>query len=571
MAASARRIVLCAPLCFVVSKLNRLPSSKIVDAVCDAFTQEEIFDAKKLLMDAMKEIVTDKALPHFGIRRDHDLQIRARKDANDIEAMLAVVDRRKLLQQLPVFAVDNTDKVPTLKLEDGELQYFIARLNKMEMVMESMQGILNRLWSMVNQAMEEEGLAPTASQSQTQETSHRCASVATRAQKGTAPKGVSNRVHTGDHVTSESGRVATDEYANVSADIAVSAGLTPGIISTTGAVVNTGSHINWGDCSMMAMSSGQSGAGEASDYVTSDATTADNDDDDDDGGDYTLVSHNSAKRRRRKSKLQQIDRNRTAAVNNVGSTVSKPFTTDDDHTSVPAKMTYASTAAANVNPRKSTRRPLMIGSLRSPIINNVGSGVNGNALTAAKPLRGTATFCIDNVSTTMTVSDLECYVKSLAVRIIKCNEVKPRRSFRERRDKIFPTDRKAFFLCINRSDTKLLLDADKWPADISISTWFFKKKTDTQNAVVSLDQANDGANATASATGTSLPSLPSDAAQDLSIHGALNLSPIESDDAVAAESSVVDMTDCDHNSTVIVVDLPIGSVSGSQTSQNNGC
>ena len=82
-------------------------------------------------------------------------------------------------------------------------------------------------------------------------------------------------------------------------------------------------------------------------------------------------------------------------------------------------------------------------------------------------------YCVDNVSNDVSVADLETFVKSkLGVRVIKCNETKPRRSFRQKRDNIKP-DHKAFFLCINKADSQLLLDPAKWPADVVVSAWFF--------------------------------------------------------------------------------------------------
>ena len=87
-------------------------------------------------------------------------------------------------------------------------------------------------------------------------------------------------------------------------------------------------------------------------------------------------------------------------------------------------------------------------------------------------------FCVDNVHRDVTADDLALFVKSkLGVRVILCNETKPRRSFRQKRDNLMP-DHKAFFLCINMADKNLLLNADKWPADVAVSAWFFKKKTD---------------------------------------------------------------------------------------------
>jgi len=135
----------------------------------------------------------------------------------------------------------------------------------------------------------------------------------------------------------------------------------------------------------------------------------------------------------------------------------------------------------------------MIGSQRSP----VNRSSIANSFTAAKPLLGKAVFCIDNVNLSMTETELKRFVKTLSVRVLKCNEAKPRRTFRQIKENIFPTDHKMFRLCINKADTKLLLSAEKWPADIAISAWYFKPKQTVEAAAAAAAAAADNAPAAA--------------------------------------------------------------------------
>lgn len=65
-------------------------------------------------------------------------------------------------------------------------------------------------------------------------------------------------------------------------------------------------------------------------------------------------------------------------------------------------------------------------------------------------------------------------LEEICGRLIDCNETKPRRTYKERRDNIPATGRKAFFLCVNKADVSSLMQSDKWPTDISISKWYFK-------------------------------------------------------------------------------------------------
>ena len=173
----------------------------------------------------------------------------------------------------------------------------------------------------------------------------------------------------------------------------------------------------------------------------------------------------------------------------------------------------------------------------------------------------------------------------LGVRVIKCNETKPRRSFRQKRDNIKP-DHKAFFLCINKADSQLLLDPAKWPADV-VSAWFFKKKDDDAKstpteaaavvsdankqhqivveAVIHSDQhaaaaVADGTNGNGIGNGIGNGNGNVDNGMDGNGNGAeaMTLSPIngnQSDEFSEAIELDDDITD--HNSTSIaVVDLP---------------
>jgi len=110
------------------------------------------------------------------------------------------------------------------------------------------------------------------------------------------------------------------------------------------------------------------------------------------------------------------------------------------------------------------------------------SPVASNKLSAAKPLFGKAVFCVDNVSLAVTEKELESYVKSLSVRVISCHKVKPRRTYKQKRDNIYPDDHNTFRLCIYKADSNALLNPEVWPDDIAISTYYFKpNRSDDQS------------------------------------------------------------------------------------------
>ena len=88
---------------------------------------------------------------------------------------------------------------------------------------------------------------------------------------------------------------------------------------------------------------------------------------------------------------------------------------------------------------------------------------------AAKTIIKKAVFCVDNLSTSLTVDDLKQFVAGMSVDIITCFSVKPRRL----RNKTEPAaDRAAFRLCITEKDRDRLLNESMWPDSVVISEWF---------------------------------------------------------------------------------------------------
>jgi len=94
------------------------------------------------------------------------------------------------------------------------------------------------------------------------------------------------------------------------------------------------------------------------------------------------------------------------------------------------------------------------------------------SVAAAKQIFKKAVFCVDNVGTSFNAVDIRSFVLSMAINVISCFEVKPRR---RRDEEGVIDDRKAFRLRIRADDQDRLLNANKWPNSIAISEWFFKQ------------------------------------------------------------------------------------------------
>jgi hypothetical protein len=112
-------------------------------------------------------------------------------------------------------------------------------------------------------------------------------------------------------------------------------------------------------------------------------------------------------------------------------------------------------------------------------LNSAKSGVSGGSAKAKginapnAPIKKTV-FFIDNINPRYSVDDVVNFVSDLHVNIVFCFEVQPRKRYSDDGDN--PIPRRAFRLCIHSDDCDFLLDANKWPARVSIYNYFFKEK-----------------------------------------------------------------------------------------------
>lgn len=146
------------------------------------------------------------------------------------------------------------------------------------------------------------------------------------------------------------------------------------------------------------------------------------------------------------------------------------------------------------------RKPLLVGKNR-----DLPATIDTPSFTAAKPFYGKAVYYVDNGDLNMTESDLLHFVsKTLSVRVLSCYEVKARQTAKQRLANQ-PADHRSFRLCINKADSQLLLNEDKWMADVAIWPWHFKdKKKNEKDTTVVVKPAADG---------HASPALPDDSEQ----------------------------------------------------------
>ena len=475
MAPAGRSFVINASLCFVMSKYNKISAVKIAEILCDCFTHEDITAAKTQLVNDVQNSELNLSSNNLRARRDADRTERQRKEAVDIVTVITTLDQQGSISSLPIYVVDNTDSIPSLKLEDGELKYLMARVDKLDNAMFCVQQTLNRLHAYVitNVSLKPAEATPVVSQTTGEMMNFEPNAINMQKHCSLLPGGqplmhVPSNMHGTIQQHSSTIQSTCVGATQTSSTPARTQKQSQSILAPSPSVVAMGAgvnerHRNWADIH-----------GSTSSVIDTDnATTGATDDDE-----FTMVESRRTKRRRRHATHQT-----TPGVTPAGPSFNPPpFNRQQPATNIAKSHPRAAATAAGVastggggNANKQSRKPLVVGTLRSPAARQIGN------LAAAKPLYGKAVFYVDNVNKDVTADDLEHFVKTtLGVRVINCNKTKTRRSVRQRRENITP-DHVAFCLCINKADTDLLMRPDKWPADISVSAWYFKPKKDAEN------------------------------------------------------------------------------------------
>lgn len=417
-----RRLVVNSLLCFVVTKMKRFDWKRIKKAVLDTYSAEAIACAKLKLLKDSSNLNLDRQLSRFPGRQGVN---KTETEVNDIIELFKELDERKSISVLPRYVTDNCDSFPVLPLEEGDMKYLVAKLDKMEAIIVGLQTVVhnlatcrlapdppvvNPLGAGKNPVVTVPNFLLSAGQSETQS--------ATSAQSKPALENPSEKPRRVQPAAKRGQKKSWDTLIDAE-------------YSTSSAGSNYG--------------------------------------DDDDG--FQVYESPRHKRRRMRSEKQLMPSVIADAGNNIK---------ESDHENRPQKnpssLSYSaavmSTDVRSVNKRrnKNSRQPLLIGTQRSITTDN-GTPM----ITAEKPFK--AVYYVGNVCSKFDDEALVNFTGQLGVRVYSCHQVHPRMSQWQRSHKMTPSQH-AFRICINRADNRRFLDPTKWPSDIMISRWF-RKKQDT--------------------------------------------------------------------------------------------
>jgi len=453
-------------LCYIVNKFVVSPVKLIKTAVTDFYSVEDIGEAKVCLYNDIIKLNLEKQPPHVPQRRCGDGRLAL--EVNDIFTLLTFVDEAKALDKLPKYVAGSPDRMPTLRLYEGDLQVLMTILRSLSGKMDDFEASLAAITKLVQAIQVWPSLPEPAAghgsslRSQAgQQQQHQSSAVESR-----KPRSAYNTCSV-PAVSCQSAEFVQSPLQSLRSTMDWSAQTsTPVAQSNRFAVLSTESEND------------RDGVGDG--------------DGDGEAAAYTMVQR-SKKRARQQSQ--------------------PPFTSVHQQQSS-ATLSQQQRQQQPPPQQQQQQRGSLATRRRSTTI-LYGKSTKLSNLAAATKLVQKAVFCIDNVSSNCSVKQLRDFVSGLSVKVISCFEVKPRRQRNldnddcdDDHDGATRSIRKAFRLCIDKDDAAKLLNPAAWPHSVIISEWFFKssgdkKMQDTRANTINTDDRPTPRSSSSSSRGVS--------------------------------------------------------------------
>ena len=135
--AGGNNFVACNCLCFIVNKIGKVPLKALKSLALDFYSSEELSEAKDLLL---KEVdgINIANLPKIA-RKRRDSTGKTAQEFDDIYQAVTFIDEKGLLDKPPAFVATNPEKLPSVRLMEGDLEIVMIKLRKLEEIVDIMQ------------------------------------------------------------------------------------------------------------------------------------------------------------------------------------------------------------------------------------------------------------------------------------------------------------------------------------------------------------------------------------------------------------------------------------------------
>jgi len=133
-------------LCFASYAVNKIASKPLKSLISDFYTQEAIASAKGMLLDYL-----DSQGEHSELnvsRRRRDSVTKQSLDVDDILKMFTYADEHNI--SLPPFVSLSPNRMPSIRLAEGDLQIMWTKIERLEEVLNKIQESLTQVSELGN-------------------------------------------------------------------------------------------------------------------------------------------------------------------------------------------------------------------------------------------------------------------------------------------------------------------------------------------------------------------------------------------------------------------------------------
>ena len=123
-------------LCYAIKKLGRSACRPLKGTIVDFYEPSDISHSKELLLEHC-DLILDKSVKIPRRRKESVGRVTAEID--DIFNILTNLDENNLLNKLPMFVSTDPDKMPSIKLSEGDMGAVFLKLSKLEIEIVAMK------------------------------------------------------------------------------------------------------------------------------------------------------------------------------------------------------------------------------------------------------------------------------------------------------------------------------------------------------------------------------------------------------------------------------------------------
>lgn len=128
------QLIINEPLCYVFKKYGRVDSKTLKKVLFDFYDSETISAAKESLVQAVLELKIN--LPKSIMRKRRDSKessdVKITHDIDDLVAIVTHIDEQGGITRLPTFVAADPDRLPSIRLQEGDLLAVMNKLSKMD-------------------------------------------------------------------------------------------------------------------------------------------------------------------------------------------------------------------------------------------------------------------------------------------------------------------------------------------------------------------------------------------------------------------------------------------------------